>query len=168
MTIQLHRTERKGKAVYGTLGFILNGEQYIFGTMENADYIIPAGRYPLKMTWSPKFKKNMPEICDVPEIDDSQVVGDPDTNQQSVCGGESRGRSCSDDLTERYRPSQSPCRMRQGIRVHCGTAPEHSLGCVLFYEGKQIDRVMALETLKAFINFNDKYNEEDLFIEIID
>ena len=124
MTIQLHRTERKGKAVYGTLGFILNGKQYIFGTMENADYIIPAGRYPLKMTWSPKFKKNMPEICDVPE--------------------------------------------RDGIRLHCGTAPEHSLGCVLFYEGKQLDRVMALETLKAFINFNDKYNEEDLFIEIID
>ena len=88
-------------------------------TLENADCIIPEGVYPLKMTWSPKFKKFMPEICDVPE--------------------------------------------RDGIRIHCGTKPEHSQGCVL------VQNQGALETVKASINFVNKFYEnenEQLEIEI--
>ena len=56
-------------------------------TLENADYIIPAGTYPLEITWSPRFKKDLPLIEDVPD--------------------------------------------RDGIRIHKGSIPEHSRGCVL-------------------------------------
>ena len=56
-------------------------------TIENADYLIPAGTYPLKRTYSPKFKKLIPLIDEVPN--------------------------------------------RTGIRIHMGTKPEHSTGCVL-------------------------------------
>ena len=56
-------------------------------TLENADYAIPAGTYPLRRTWSPRFKKDLPLIDEVPD--------------------------------------------REGIRIHLGTRPEHSTGCIL-------------------------------------
>ena len=56
-------------------------------TLENDDYIIPCGTYPVRVTWSPKFKRMLPLLLNVP------------------------GRS--------------------GIRVHRGTKPEHSRGCIL-------------------------------------
>ena len=59
----------------------------ICDTLENADYIIPALIYRVQVTQSPKFRRLLPYICQVP------------------------GRS--------------------GIRVHRGTRPEHSKGCIL-------------------------------------
>ena len=56
-------------------------------TLENDDYIIPSGTYPVRVTWSPKFKRMLPLVNNVP------------------------GRS--------------------GIRIHRGTKPEHSRGCIL-------------------------------------
>ena len=82
-TIRLTRTSRNGKAVRGVLR---TGVQEI-ATLENEDYIIPCGTYPIAVTWSPKFKRMLPIVLNVP------------------------GRS--------------------GIRVHRGTKPEHSKGCIL-------------------------------------
>ena len=82
-TIRLNRTSRNGKAVHGHMQF---GAQE-FATLENDDYIIPCGTYPIAVTWSPKFKRMLPLVLNVP------------------------GRS--------------------GIRVHRGTKPEHSRGCIL-------------------------------------
>lgn len=115
MTVKLIREKTKGKAVHGliTLPYKI---LLSYPTLENADFLIPAGTYPLKLTWSPRFKKMMPEICDVPE--------------------------------------------REGIRIHMGTKPEHSEGCVLVSAG-------ALENTKIFINLHDKYySDEELYIEI--
>ena len=81
--IRLTRTRREGKAVHGVLR--VNGQEV--ATLENEDYIIPAGTYPLRVTWSPRFKRMLPLLLNVP------------------------GRS--------------------GIRVHRGTKPEHSRGCIL-------------------------------------
>lgn len=121
--IILTRKSKTGKAVRGSMTIpfdqfpLKEGEQpFTAGTLENADYIIPAGTYPLDSTWSPKFKKFMPEVQDVPD--------------------------------------------RAGIRIHCGTKPEHSEGCIL------VDQ-MTLESLKAFINRIKKYTDEEIFIEII-
>ena len=69
-TITLLRNKPQGKAVTGTLAFELidkNGEPQTlrFPTLENADFLIPAGTYPIELTWSPKFKKFLPEIKEV-------------------------------------------------------------------------------------------------------
>ena len=82
-TIHLIRTSRNDKAVRGRLRF--EGQE--IATLENADYIIPVGTYPVSVTFSPRFKRMLPLIGNVP------------------------GRS--------------------GIRIHRGTKPEHSKGCVL-------------------------------------
>ena len=81
--IRLTRTSKNGKAVRGLMR--VNGQEV--ATLENEDYIIPCGTYEVRVTWSPKFKRMLPILLNVP------------------------GRS--------------------GIRVHRGTKPEHSRGCIL-------------------------------------
>ena len=87
--LTLTRHNRDGKAVRGTLTFPLLDREDTFTvpTLENADYLIPDGTYKVERTWSPKFRKFLPELLEVPE--------------------------------------------RTGIRIHRGTLPEHSLGCIL-------------------------------------
>ena len=82
-TIHLKRVSQEGKAVRGIMR--VNGRD--IATLENADYIIPVGTYPVLVTFSPRFQRNLPLIGNVP------------------------GRS--------------------GIRIHRGTKPEHSKGCIL-------------------------------------
>ena len=164
-TILLHRTRKAGIAVYGELSFDMHNrnyelERFTHPTLENADFIIPAGTYPVALTWSPKFKKFLPEIQNVPEYSDQKVTGVPDGCQQSASGGESKGRSCPTDLAERYRSSQSPCRMRQGIRIHMGTRPEHSKGCILL-------DLVGMSNITCLFN-QLKFAEEDAEITITD
>ena len=89
INIDLIRKNTAGKAVTGTLTFpLLNQEEPItVPSLENADYLIPEGTYTVERTWSPKFKKFLPELIDVPN--------------------------------------------RFGIRIHRGSLPEHSRGCIL-------------------------------------
>ena len=61
-TIRLTRTSRNGKAVHGLMRI---GAQDV-ATLENEDYIIPAGTYPIAVTWSPKFKRMLPIVLNVP------------------------------------------------------------------------------------------------------
>ena len=82
-TLRLTRISREGKAVRGKMR--VNGRD--IATLENANYIIPVGTYPVLVTFSPRFQRNLPLIGNVP------------------------GRS--------------------GIRIHRGTKPEHSKGCIL-------------------------------------
>ena len=79
----MRRINRNEKAVRGSMR--VNGRD--IATLENADYIIPAGTYPVSVTFSPRFKRMLPLIGNVPE--------------------------------------------RSGIRIHRGTKPEHSKGCIL-------------------------------------
>ena len=68
-------------------GLMVERLHYICDTLENADYLIPALIYRITVTQSPKFKRLLPLI--------NQVPG------------------------------------RTGIRVHRGSLPEHSKGCIL-------------------------------------
>ena len=79
----MRRISRNEKAVRGSMR--VNGRD--IATLENADYIISVGTYPVSVTFSPRFKRMLPLIGNVP------------------------GRS--------------------GIRIHRGTKPEHSKGCIL-------------------------------------
>ena len=105
MQINLLRTKREGKAVHGTMRV---GKRDI-ETLENADYIIPDGTYMVSVTYSPRFKKMMPLIDNVP------------------------GRS--------------------GIRIHTGTIPEHSKGCVLVSARDK-------EKIIEYLTKNKQNNEE--------
>ena len=102
-----------GKAVRGVLDVPVEGDSLRCATLENSDYIIPAGDYPLDMTYSPRWRKMMPEICNVPG--------------------------------------------RTGIRIHMGTQPEHSKGCVLV-------SFIALSYITAFINKIKKNNKDETII----
>ena len=114
--VTIHRTTRNAKAIRGSITLPLEQGTRTFDTLENADFLIPAGTYPLRLTWSPRFKKNMPLIDEVPD--------------------------------------------REGIRIHMGTKPEHSEGCVLVsYE--------ALCNIIVLFNQRKKwYEESELRIRI--
>ena len=104
-TIRLTRISREGKAVRGIMR--VNGRD--IATLENADYIIPVGTYPVLVTFSPRFKRMLPLIGNVP------------------------GRS--------------------GIRIHGGSKPEHSKGCVLV-SARDKERII------KYITQNKANNEE--------
>ena len=61
-TIRLTRISREGKAVRGRLCF--EGQE--IATLENADYIIPVGIYEVRVTYSPRFKRMLPLVMQVP------------------------------------------------------------------------------------------------------
>ena len=84
MLIRLIRNQPKGSAITGRL--VING-RFFCNTLERVGYQIPALCYPVRVTQSPKFKRLLPIVQNVP------------------------GRS--------------------GIRIHRGSKPEHSSGCVL-------------------------------------
>ena len=95
MLIRLIRNEPKGYALTGRI--IING-RWFCNTMERMGYQIPALCYHVAVTQSPKFKRLLPLVQNVPRTDD-KAKGDK--------------------------------AMRQGIRIHRGSKPEHSTGCVL-------------------------------------
>ena len=108
--IQITLTRRKtsGQAVTGTMTFpLLNKEEPItVPSLENAAYLIPEGTYKVERTWSPKFKKFLPELIDVPD--------------------------------------------RSGIRIHRGSLPEHSRGCILL-------------DMAGMANINVLFNQLDVY-----
>ena len=57
-----------GLSVYGycTASTHLGTTVAAFATLENSRYLITPGYYPLRLTWSPRFNRYMPEVCDVP------------------------------------------------------------------------------------------------------
>lgn len=98
MYYKLIRKPADGKAVRGMLyrtehrysGSAGENKEYlhpICETLENVDYIVPALIYKVSVTQSPKFKRLLPILEQVPN--------------------------------------------RSGIRIHRGTKPEHSKGCIL-------------------------------------
>jgi hypothetical protein len=123
ITITLKRNKPQGNAVTGTLAFDLLNKDYDyerreFKSLENADFLIPAGTYPLERTFSLKFQKMLPEVQDVPD--------------------------------------------RSGIRIHRGTIPEHSKGCILL----NMEGMACVDTL--FNQRNKYYEDEKIQIQIIE
>ena len=125
ITLTLTRTSKTGNAVRGSI--VLPFTKYpccdreekdiTISTLENADFIIPAGTYPLKRTYSYKFKKLLPILENVPD--------------------------------------------REGIRIHRGTKPEHSEGCIL-------TDMYGQSTLDIMLNrLNEFYNDEEIFLSIV-
>ena len=77
MYYKLIRKPAEGKAVHGKLyytshyfnkrtGLLTERLHYICDTLENADYLVPALIYKIQVTMSPKFKRLLPILCQVP------------------------------------------------------------------------------------------------------
>ena len=115
--ITLTRKKTSGQAVTGTLTFpLLNQEEPIsVPSLENAAYLIPEGTYKVERTWSPKFKKFLPELIDVPD--------------------------------------------RYGVRIHRGTLPEHSRGCILL-------DMAGMANLDILFNQLDVYELQDETVQL--
>jgi hypothetical protein len=109
-TFELIRRNQTGKAVNGQIRlrrWVGDGLQ--FNSLENADYLIPAGTYEVRITLSPRFHKPLPLLMNVPG--------------------------------------------RTGIRIHTGTKPEHSQGCILVgATGKKM--------IEQLIQINKSFNEK--------
>ena len=145
ITIELQRQAPKGKAVPGVMTLPLMQGAFRCETLENADFLIPAGTYPLKMTWSPRYKKLMPEICDVPEREGIRIIGVPENFN---FWGERSARVLT--LKTGFSNTYEGCE-----REH-----EHSTGCVLV-------NILGLEAVKTLFNQRLKwYDEKEMLIEI--
>ena len=112
--------KRKTAGVEGTRGFLYLPSEDGLPTIEprpnQGKGAIPAGRYRVIVTYSPRFKKELPVLVKVPGF--------------------------------------------EGIRIHGGTKPEHSAGCILV-SGREVNRIT--EKIKGWYAAG-----EDVHISIID
>ena len=117
MYIHLIRNQPKGSAITGRL--VING-RYFCNTLERVGYQIPALCYPVRVTMSPRFKRLLPIVQNVP------------------------GRS--------------------GIRIHRGSKPEHSSGCVLVVGDNKNDNTDNLRgnQLPAALKENIPFRSRDI------
>ena len=110
MYIQLIRNKPQGNAITGRL--VINGHWFCY-TLERVGYQIPALCYHVAVTMSPKFKRLLPLVQNVPASPKSSP----------------KGKDFNSD--EKLPSLQGGVGGRQGIRFHRGTRPEHSTGCIL-------------------------------------
>ena len=120
MYIRLIRNEAKGNAITGRL--VIDG-RWFCNTLERKGVEIPALCYHVCVTQSPRFKRLLPIVQNVPRTGDKA--------------------------------------MRQGIRFHVGTKPEHSTGCILV-PNRAIEKELTDLILKA----QDEH--EEIILEVTD
>ena len=134
MYIRLIRNKPQGNAITGRL--VIDGRWFCY-TLERVGYQIPALCYHVVVTMSPKFKRLLPLVQNVPRIppvcteDSAHEYRDSDTRS----GGNGlrstpSERSEQDKINKISRPKGVGA-LRLGIRFHRGTRPEHSTGCIL-------------------------------------
>ena len=125
MLIRLIRNKRQGNAITGRL--VVDG-RWFCNTLERVGYQIPALCYHVAVTQSPKFKRLLPLVQNVPR------TGDKATGDKA---------------------------MRQGIRFHVGSKPEHSTGCILVPD-REIEELLTAALLEA------QNNHEEIILEVTD
>ena len=109
MLIKLYRNEPQGNSITGRL--VIDG-RWFCNTLERKGYQILALCYHVAVTQSPRFKRLLPIVQNVPRIANSEAS--------------------NSEASNRAKPVQYPAaQCRTGIRFHRGTKPEHSTGCIL-------------------------------------
>ena len=148
MYIRLIRNEAKGNAITGRL--VIDG-RWFCNTLERVGYQIPALCYHVCVTQSPKFKRLLP-----------LVTGVPRTPQSGYGTAKPIGRA------------NGAMGYRQGIRIHRGSKPEHSSGCVLVVadntlRGKGIGRSAAdVERELTSLILKAQQEHEEIILEVTD
>ena len=148
MYIRLIRNEAKGNAITGRL--VIDGRWFCY-TLERKGVEIPALCYHVTVTMSPKFKRLLP-----------LVTGVPRTPQSGYGTATPIGRA------------NGAMGYRQGIRIHRGSKPEHSSGCVLVVadntlRGKGIGRSAAdVERELTSLILKAQQEHEEIILEVSD
>ena len=148
MYIRLIRNEAKGNAITGRL--VIDG-RWFCNTLERKGVEIPALCYHVAVTTSPKFKRLLP-----------LVTGVPRTPQSGYGTATPIGRA------------NGAMGYRQGIRIHRGSKPEHSSGCVLVVadntlRGKGIGRSAAdVERELTSLILKAQQEHEEIILEVTD
>ena len=140
MYIRLIRNKPQGNAITGRL--VINGRWFCY-TLERVGYQIPALCYHVAVTMSPKFKRLLPLVQNVPASPKSSP----------------KGKDFNSD--EKLPSLQGGAGGRQGIRFHRGTKPEHSTGCILV-PNRAIEKELTDLILKA------QNEHEEIILEVID
>ena len=130
MYIRLIRNKPQGNAIIGRL--VING-RWFCNTMERVGFQIPAICYPIRVTYSPKFKRLLPIVQNVPR---SVPLSTEDSATSVRRSGGNVLRSTENECNEPYEINKISApkgqgALRTGIRFHRGTRPEHSTGCIL-------------------------------------
>ena len=139
MYIKLIRNQPQGTAITGRL--VIDG-RFFCDTLERVGYQIPAICYPVRVTHSPRFKRLLPLVCNVPRL---------------PIGGTPSNSEASNSPKGVPYPAHT---MRTGIRFHRGTKPQHSTGCILLPN---------IETENKFTNLlSNTQKHEEIILEVID
>ena len=140
MYIKLIRNKPQGKAITGRL--VIDG-RWFCNTLERKGYEILALCYRVQVTMSPKFKRLLPLVQNVPASPKSSP----------------KGKDFNSD--EKLPSLQGGAGGRQGIRFHRGTKPEHSTGCILV-PNRAIEKQLTDLILKA------QNEHEEIILEVTD
>ena len=131
---RLIRNKPQGNAITGRL--VING-RWFCNTLERVGYQIPALCYHVAVTQSPKFKRLLPLVQNVPRIPPVCTEDSAHEYRDSATRSGGNGlrstpseRSEQDKINKISRPKGVGA-LRLGIRFHRGTRPEHSTGCIL-------------------------------------
>jgi len=111
-------------------GRLVINGRWFCNTLERVGYQIPALCYHIAVTQSPKFQRLLPLVLDVPRLPIGEAVQYP----------------------------AAEC--RTGIRIHRGTKPEHSTGCVLVPAEKE--KELTDKLLKA------QQEHEEIILDVTD
>ena len=112
MYIKLIRNEPQGSAITGRL--VING-RWFCNTLERVGYQIPPLCYHVAVTMSPKFKRLLPIVQNVPQTPPNLPFRGEEIHTKDELPPLKEGQG----------------RVRTGIRIHRGSKPEHSTGCIL-------------------------------------
>ena len=125
MYLQLFRNQPQGNSITGRL--VING-RWFCNTLERVGYQIPALCYHIAVTHSPKFKRLLPIVQNVPRTFPQGCQAQSGSPRSSWVRGESGGtcRLMTQCVSHRDHVAE-----RVGIRFHRGSKPEHSTGCIL-------------------------------------
>ena len=154
MYLELIRNKPQGSAITGRL--VIDG-RWFCDTLERVGYQILPLCYPVKVTRSPKFKRLLPLVSNVPRAlpeGCKALSGSPRTSRVS---GESGG-TCR--LMTQCVSLRDHVAEREGIRFHRGTRPEHSTGCILLSKDKEIELTQLI--LQA------QNSHEEIILEVSD
>jgi len=127
MYIKLIRNEAQGNAITGRL--VIDGRWFCY-TLERKGVEIPALCYHVAVTQSPKFKRLLPLVTGVPRTMSNVESQKSKVNETSA--------AVSPDFKHSTLDIKQSA-LRSGIRIHRGSKPEHSSGCVLVVRDNKND-----------------------------